>query len=244
MKTTTLPIKHSLNRSRCPLALLFIPFVLVCFALAPSNDAQCPQICDSTYQNTAVGDSALIRNTTGANNTAIGFNVLEFNTTGGGNTATGFNALGLNTFGNSNTASGSEALGASTTGDTNTATGLDTLLNSTTGNGNTATGFNALSNNTTGNNNIALGAQAGTNITTGSSNIDIGNNGVAGESRTIRIGKRGLQTATYIAAISGATVPTGVAVIVDVNGHLGRTTSSARSSITCRRSFQPSKPRV
>ena len=136
MKTTTLPIKHSLNRSRCPLALLFIPFVLVCFALAPSNDAQCPQICDSTYQNTAVGDSALIRNTTGANNTAIGFNVLEFNTTGGGNTATGFNALGLNTFGNSNTASGSDALAANTTGDTNTATGFDTLLNSTTGNGN------------------------------------------------------------------------------------------------------------
>ena len=228
MKTTTLPIKHSLNRSRCPLALLFIPFVLVCFALAPSNDAQCPQICDSTYQNTAVGDSALIRNTTGANNTAIGFNVLEFNTTGGGNTATGFNALGLNTFGNSNTANGHYALYSNTTGDTNTATGLDTLLNSTTGNGNTATGFNALSNNTTGNNNIALGAQAGTNLTTGSSNIDIGNNGVAGDSRTIRIGKHGLQTATYIAAISGATVPTGVAVIIDTTGHLGTTTSSAR----------------
>src|SRR5262249_7129563 len=31
-----------------------------------------------------------------------------------------------------------------------------------------------------------------------------------------------------IAGISGATVPTGVAVIVDANGHLGTTTSSAR----------------
>src|SRR5204863_2344658 len=33
---------------------------------------------------------------------------------------------------------------------------------------------------------------------------------------------------TYIAAISGATVPTGVAVIIDTTGHLGTTTSSAR----------------
>jgi hypothetical protein len=178
--------------------------------------------------NTANGAYTLLSNTTGTDNTAIGFGVLEFNTTGGGNTATGLNALGLNTFGNSNTANGGYALYSNTTGDTNTATGYDTLLNSTTGNGNTATGFNALSNNTTGNNNIALGAQAGTNLTTGSSNIDIGNNGVAGESRTIRIGKPGLQTATYIAAISGATVPTGVAVIIDTTGHLGTTTSSAR----------------
>jgi hypothetical protein len=178
--------------------------------------------------DTAIGASALLNNTSGFNNTAVGFSVLEFNTTGGGNTAIGVQALGLNTFGNSNTANGGYALYSNTTGDTNTATGFDTLLNSTTGNGNTATGFNALSNNTSGNNNIALGAQAGTNLTTGSSNIDIGNNGVAGDSKTIRIGKRGLQTATYIAAISGATVPTGVAVIIDTTGHLGTTTSSAR----------------
>src|SRR5204863_6922557 len=55
-----------------------------------------------------------------------------------------------------------------------------------------------------------------------------GNNGVAGESKTIRIGKSGKQTNTFIAGISGATVPTGVAVIVDASGHLGTTTSSAR----------------
>src|SRR5205814_5445726 len=48
----------------------------------------------------------------------------------------------------------------------------------------------------------------------------------AGESNTIRIGKVGTQTTTFIAGISGATVPTGVAVIVDGNGHLGTTTSS------------------
>jgi len=48
------------------------------------------------------------------------------------------------------------------------------------------------------------------------------------EANTIRIGTQGTQTATYIAAISGATVPTGVAVIIDTTGHLGTTTSSAR----------------
>src|SRR4029453_19203339 len=86
----------------------------------------------------------------------------------------------------------------------------------------------ALLNNTTGNKNIALGFRAGSDLTTGDNNIDIGNPGVAGESSTVRIGRVGDQTATYIAGISGATVPTGIAVIVNANGHLGTTTSSAR----------------
>src|SRR4030095_16289244 len=38
----------------------------------------------------------------------------------------------------------------------------------------------------------------------------------------------GTHTATFIAGINGATVPTGVAVIVDGSGHLGTTTSSER----------------
>jgi hypothetical protein len=93
---------------------------------------------------------------------------------------------------------------------------------------NTATGRNALANNSTGNNNIALGASAGSNLTTGSNNVDINNRRMTGESNTIRIGTTGIQTTTLIAGISGATVPTGVAVIVGANGHLGTTTSSAR----------------
>ena len=92
---------------------------------------------------------------------------------------------------------------------------------------NTANGA-ARSHNTTGSNNIALGVQAGANLTTGSNNIDIGNRGVAGESNTIRIGKPGTQTATFIAGISGATVASGVGVIVDSNGQLGTVVSSAR----------------
>jgi predicted ribosome quality control (RQC) complex YloA/Tae2 family protein len=93
---------------------------------------------------------------------------------------------------------------------------------------NTATGRNALANNSTGNNNIALGASAGSNLTTGSNNVDINNRGMTGESNTIPIGTTEIQTTTLIAGISGATVPTAVAVIVGANGHLGTTTSSAR----------------
>jgi hypothetical protein len=98
----------------------------------------------------------------------------------------------------------------------------------TTGNSNTAYGNSALSNNTIGSFNIAVGNNAGFNLTTGINNIDIGNAGVAGESKAIRIGKQGTQRTTFIAGISGATVPTGVAVIVDTTGHLGTSTSSAR----------------
>jgi hypothetical protein len=73
-----------------------------------------------------------------------------------------------------------------------------------------------------------LGYQAGFNLTTGDNNIDIGNQGRADEFNTIRIGTARTHTNTYIAGISGVTVPTGVPVIVDSSGHLGTTTSSAR----------------
>src|SRR5436309_3092443 len=129
-----------------------------------------------------------------------------------------------------NTAEGDDALFNLDTsqGTNNTAIGVAALFSNTTGSNNTADGFQALLNNTTGSFNIAVGNGAGGNLTTGINNIDIGNNGVAGESKTIRIGKSGKQTNTFIAGISGATVPTGVAVIVDASGHLGTTTSSAR----------------
>ena len=115
-----------------------------------------------------------------------------------------------------------------TSGHRNTATGVNALLQNTIGGGNTATGDGALFNNTIGGGNIALGVQAGLNLTTGSNNIDIGNKGVAGEANTIRIGRGGTQTATFIAGISGATVPGGVEVIVGSNGKLGTVVSSVR----------------
>jgi hypothetical protein len=62
-----------------------------------------------------------------------------------------------------------------------------------------------------------------------SNNIDIGANvdGVSGESNTIRIGNTDI-TDTFISGISGTTVASGAAVLVDSNGHLGTVTSSKR----------------
>src|SRR5207248_3414650 len=136
---------------------------------------------------------------------------LQNNTTGAANTATGFFALIRNKSGNSNTA-----------------VGVNALFGNNRGQHNTAIGFDALHNNQTGSFNIALGSNAGSKLSSGDGNIDIGNEGRLDEASTIRLGTTGNQTATFIAGISGATVPTGVAVVVDAFGHLGTTTSSAR----------------
>jgi hypothetical protein len=196
------------------------------------------------FQNTATGVEALFSNTTGFQNTATGVDALFSNTIGSHNTAVGQGSLGANSDGHSNTATGAQALSGNRHGSFNTGVGLNALLTNENGSSNTAVGNAALfrntgSNNigigdsaglqlTSGSNNIALGNAAGIRLTAGDDNIYIGNFGKATESNTIRIGMRGSQTATFIAGISRATVPTGVAVIVDADGHLGTTTSSAR----------------
>jgi len=181
---------------------------------------------DTGANNTAVGAFALFSNTTGMENTANGIDALYGNTTGHSNTATGVAALTFNTIGHDNTANGLGALGNNTTGSDNTANGVGALGSNTVGNFNTADGDVAL-NMCTGSFNIALGYFAGLNLTTGDHNIDIGNQGVADEANTIRIGTSGIQTATFIAGISGTAV-VGDAVVVDANGQLGTATSSAR----------------
>ena len=200
-----------MNRWSCTLALFLIPLAVACFALSPEARAVCQQGCDAN-QNTALGDAALVSITTGPYNTANGNQCLRNNTTGGSNTAIGSNALLNNTIGNNNTANGASALYSNTSGFQNTASGVDALGDNTTGIDNTATGLAALASNTTGNNNIAVGFGAGDNLTTGSYNIDIGNEGVAGESNTIRIGKQGTQTATFIAGIRGTPITGGIPV--------------------------------
>jgi Chaperone of endosialidase len=178
--------------------------------------------------NTAIGQNSMQSNTTGGDNTAIGVNSLQFNASGASDVAIGEFTLTNNTSGNLNTATGVHALQNNTIGSNNTADGEGALANNTTGNTNTADGENALNFNTTGSSNVALGFNAGTNLTTGSNKIDIGNKGVAAESKTIRIGKVGTQTNTFIAAISGVTVAGGVGVIIDTKGHLGTVVSSER----------------
>src|SRR5206468_1468419 len=143
----------------------------------------------------------------------------------GGNTAEGFQALVNNKAGPQNTATGRAALFSNTNGHDNTANGFSALHSNTTGDNNTAIGDSALLKNTTGNANTALGHGAGSNLTTGNNNIDIGNLGLAGESRTIRIGDSN-HTRTFLAGISGAAVM-GATVHVNAAGQLGTSPSSA-----------------
>src|SRR5438874_3158164 len=227
------------NQSKLLMAIL--P-VLACFALLPGAQAICTDGCGSNF-NTFEGENALINNTTGAGNTAFGWGSLSANTDGPFNTAVGGGALSLNT-GDSNTAVGTAALLLNTVGSQNVAVGTDALVfndsgadnaaigffasfENTTGGINTAIGGFALSNNTTGFNNIALGFAAGDLLTTGDDNIDIGNEGVADEAGTVRIGTDGTQTRTFIAGISGVVV-SGAGVVVNASGQLGVAASSAR----------------
>jgi hypothetical protein len=124
--------------------------------------------------NTAIGNAALLANTTGSDNTAIGANALSSNTTGALNTANGSAALQKNTTGGSNTAIGTSALLANTIGSDNTANGTYALLANTAGNSNTAIGSSALQNNTTGGSNTANGTTALYSNTTGEANTAFG----------------------------------------------------------------------
>jgi hypothetical protein len=242
----TLPIANFMNRSSLrrgfDVVLLALAFTS---ALSPATRAVDPPP-DGGYpnQNTAEGDNALFSTTSGFNNTAIVADALLHNATGNYNTATGVSALERNYNGSNNTATGSSALSQNTTGNANTANGFFVLVNNTTGHSNTAsgssalidntsgrfntaTGVQALLNNTTGHNNIAIGNNAGFNLTTGSNNIDIGNEGLAGESKKIRIGTQGTHNGTFIAGIAGVPA-TGSQVVINSNGQLGVATSSAR----------------
>ena len=195
--------------------------------------------------NTATGTFALFNNTTGGFNTATGYTALANNTTGDDNTATGAQALAHNVTGSLNTAVGFFALWGNVSGHRNTAIGYTALESghgsdntavgayalSSNGDGNTAVGSGALLGNLSGGLNTALGQNAGQGLVDGneSNNIDIGANvyGVTGESNTIRIGNTDI-TDTFISGISGTTVASGAAVLVDSDGHLGTVTSSKR----------------
>ena len=179
----------------------------------------------SGFFNTATGADALENTTTGYSNTATGTRALAGNTTGHINTAIGSFTLPFNTTGNNNTASGANALHYNSTGNNNTATGFQALFYNNGGERNTALGTYALLQ-STGNKNIAIGFMAGSNLVSGHNNIYVGSEGVdSTEFQTMRLGKA--QTRTFIAGINTTGV-SGTAVVVDANGQLGTTLSSAR----------------
>lgn len=92
-----------------------------------------------------------------------------------------------------------------------------------------AFGQEALDGETTGFGNIAVGVGAGVNLTTGNDDIDIGADGVAGESKVIRIGARGLQTQAFVQGIYNSALSTlsPRPVVVNSNGRLGYMPSAA-----------------
>jgi len=219
-------------------------------AVSPAPDGGYPG------NNTAEGTSALFSLTSGNSNTAVGFQALYLNTTGNyntgigdkamqddkgaQNTGTGYGALIINITGRYNTASGGAALygngGSNNTAiglgalyvrpgvSENTAVGVSALGSNRSGSQNTAVGFKAFVGHRGHQNNIALGHEAGFDVS-GLYNIEIGTRGGYDFSNTTRIGD--VQTRTFIAGISGSAVA-GSPVVVNGNGRLGMTTSSAR----------------
>ena len=143
------------------------------------------------------------------------------------------NTFGALTTGNDNTALGRSALSSNTTGTDNTALGQLALQFNTTGNFNTALGRDTLDGSSTlGDFNVALGAGAGSNLTgSESDNIDVGNDGVIGDSHTIRIGISGTgsgqQSQTFLAGVNGKGVDQNTPVLVGSDGKLGTAVASS-----------------
>ncbi len=129
-------------------------------------------ITSSADYNTAVGDSALMANTSGSRNTAIGYYSLKENTDGTDNTAVGVYALQSNT-GNYNTGIGLEAL-QNNTGNSNTGIGYKALKYAT-GNNNVGIGDNALTSaDFSSSGNVAMGSYALKSDETGSNCVAVG----------------------------------------------------------------------
>lgn len=166
---------------------------------------------------------------TGSLNTFVGADSGSSIVLGTKDTGVGQGALFNNRDGASNVAVGYDALYSNVNGNANTAIG-DTALSQSRGTNNTAIGYGALgslSSLTSNGNNIGLGTAAGYNLTSGFSNMYLGNEGVASENQTIRIGSGSVHTRMFVAGVLNSSV-TGSAVLISGTGQLGIATSSAR----------------
>ena len=160
-----------------------ITLLIVCLGSSPKSGAVTPAP-DGGYPggNTAEGEKALLRLSSGGYNTAIGWLSIESSMTGTANTGVGAGTLALNTA-DGNTAAGAGALLFNKVAIHNTAAGAFALFNNnSTGNAqpngcwNSAFGEEALFNNTDGAQNAAFGESAMHENTTGNFNTGIGDN--------------------------------------------------------------------
>lgn len=194
----------------------------------------------SASNNCAFGSQTLQLLDNYSNATAMGYTAGQ-NQLGNGNCAFGASSLagagapgGINS--NNNSAFGNSSLMSGNSGGSNCAFGLSTLHVCTSGGSNLAAGPGALDNLVSGSLNCALGNEAGTNYTTSeSSNIVIMNSGVIADNNTIRIGTQGSspgqQNQCFIAGITGISITSGQAVVIDSNGKLGTSSSGTGSWI-------------
>ena len=146
-------------------------------ALTLANDASISGLTvgkglGSIASNTAIGNTALGTNTSGAHNVAVGYNASPQSNTGSYNVAVGENTLFSNITGSYNTALGIYAL-QSNTASNNTAVGYQAGYSNTTGTSFTAMGYKAGYSQTTVNGGTYFGTQAG-QITTGEYNTMVG----------------------------------------------------------------------
>lgn len=197
----------------------------------------------------AIGIDALAAATGGGNTVAIGNGALASCLAPVQTVAIGFNSMNLSTATDSCVCIGSYS-GRYITTFNNVAIGYGSMSGPVNGGGQcvgigtnalaandtgiqcVGVGYLSLVNLTSGSYNVALGPNSGSSYTSSeSSNITILNNGITGESHTVRIGNQGSGAASqdrcFIAGITGATV-TGDPVLCDSNGQLGTISSSIR----------------
>lgn len=183
-------------------------------------------------QNTFVGARAgnlTLDIASSHNNVAVGFRAGEAINTFAQNCVYIGSVCGLNlTDGFNTVAIGTGSLGAATTTvNGSTSIGNQSLTALTSGSLNTAIGNFSLGALLTGENNIAIGNNSGQlYVGSESSNIIIGNDGVAAENNTMRLGTTGTGagqvSTTYIAGIAGVTVSNQATVVIDTTtGQLG-----------------------
>jgi hypothetical protein len=168
--------------------------------------------------NTAVGNTALNKNSTGNYNVAIGASALSNNTDGTDNSGLGRNVLASNSSGSFNIAEGNAALYNNTTGDGNTAIGFFSGFNNIAGNNNTAIGYYAGYQDSTGN----FTAQGGATNTTA-----IGAYALAQSSYSVVLGSVDLATTVGI----GTTVPGNLLTVSPVDYQAG-TASNSGTAVT------------
>lgn len=126
-------------------------------------------------RNVAIGNEAMMANTTGHQNVAVGVSALRENLTGIQNVAIGKEVMIANTTGHQNVAIGESALRENLTGFGNVALGKSAARLSKSGSLNSYVGFSSGFSDSSGDYNIGIGAYSMYSHIVGDNNVSIGN---------------------------------------------------------------------